>query len=78
MLFQLPLGQQRCSIGLNVKYSVHVWETNPLFTFFFFDKKKMSASCNHNVTGIFKTIILLREMEAASKKKEWAKETREI
>lgn len=40
VLFQLPLGQHCCSIGLNVvKYSVHGWETNPLFTFFFFDKK---------------------------------------
>lgn len=42
--------QHLCSTVVNaVKYSVHVWETNPFFTCFFFDK-----ICVHKMTVITK------------------------
>lgn len=40
--------------------------------------KYTNASCDHDMSGTFKTVILPGGMGAATKKKELARETREI
>lgn len=50
-------GRHLCSTVLNaVKYSVYVWETNPLFTCFFFDK-----IFDHNMAVITTRLVYLKQ-----------------